>query len=334
MGGGQRAGQGPGPQRIDSGIARRVAACGSLADALHLLAATPHGANVRRDQTLAAAQHEVAGTLLWDLQVLAGWLPRDGVRLLRTLGGWFEIANVDELQTALAASAWRDPGRPTAQAIRLGMCSRWVARIAEMGEPARTWAAGAAALLVPGELAGSVPVRARWVLAGITSPTDLWRAETALMARAEQDGLRLLRTRLDRGVVLGAAAVMACHARGPAAGRLRAGRLRCRPTGSSWDGPALAAAREAHGRALEAAVRHAAAAGALRAVEAEALATRYRLRAVKNRWIPRLEQALADVTLALEEQELADSARLRLATRSERPARQGPTALTTGGSGR
>ena len=61
------------------------------------------------------------------------------------------------------------------------------------------------------------------------------------------------------------------------------------------------------------AVGHAAAAGALRAVEAEALATRYRLRAVKNRWIPRLEQALADVTLALEEQELADSARLRLA---------------------
>ena len=109
----------------------------------------------------------------------------------------------------------------------------------------------------------------------------------------------------------------------------------CRvPASASWDGPALAAAREAHGRALEAAVGHAAAAGALRAVEAEALATRYRLRAVKNRWIPRLEQALADVTLALEEQELADSARLRLATRSERPAAQGPTALTPGGSGR
>ena len=96
----------------------------------------------------------------------------------------------------------------------------------------------------------------------------------------------------------------------------------CRiPASASWDGPALAAAREAHGRALEAAVRQAAAAGALRAVEAEALATRYRLRAVKNRWIPRLEQALADVTLALEEQELADSARLRLSARSGRGGR-------------
>jgi V/A-type H+-transporting ATPase subunit D len=85
------------------------------------------------------------------------------------------------------------------------------------------------------------------------------------------------------------------------------------PAPATWDGPALVAAREAHGWALEAAVRHAAAAAALRAVEAETLATRYRLRAVRDRWIPRLEQALAEVMLALEEQELADSARLRLA---------------------
>jgi vacuolar-type H+-ATPase subunit D/Vma8 len=96
----------------------------------------------------------------------------------------------------------------------------------------------------------------------------------------------------------------------------------CRiPEPDEWDGPALTATRQAHGRALEAAVRHAAAAEALRVVEAEMLATRYRLRAVKNRWIPRLEQALAEVSLALEEQELADTARLRLAaSRTSGPA--------------
>ena len=233
--------------RTDTGVARRLAACGSLAEALHLLAATPYGANIRRDPTLAAAQHEVAGTLLWDLRVLAGWLPRDGVRLLRTLGGWFEIANVDELlqsiagrpagpefrlgalatawprlrqaastgelRTALAASAWQDPGQQTARAIRLGMRVRWTARIAELGEPARTWAAGAAALLAADEMAAPVPARARWVLAGITSPDGLWRAETVLMARVERDGLRLLHAPgLDSGAVLGAVAVMACHA--------------------------------------------------------------------------------------------------------------------------
>jgi V/A-type H+-transporting ATPase subunit D len=80
---------------------------------------------------------------------------------------------------------------------------------------------------------------------------------------------------------------------------------------------------EERAAALEAAVGHAAAAGALRAAEAEALATRYRLRAVRNRWIPRLERALADVTLALEEQELADSARLRPAAPGRRPDRRG-----------
>jgi V/A-type H+/Na+-transporting ATPase subunit D len=89
----------------------------------------------------------------------------------------------------------------------------------------------------------------------------------------------------------------------------------CRvPVAAGWDGPALAATRQAHVAALTAAVRHAAAAEALRLIEAEVLATRYRLRAVRDRWIPRLEQALAEVTLALEEQELADAARLRLAT--------------------
>lgn len=109
----------------------------------------------------------------------------------------------------------------------------------------------------------------------------------------------------------------------------------CRvPASATWDGPALAAAREAHGRALEAAVRHAAAAAALHAVEAETLATRYRLRAVRDRWIPRLEQALAEVTLALEEQELADSARLRLAAPGRAiGCRDGPTARGPGDNG-
>jgi V/A-type H+-transporting ATPase subunit D len=90
------------------------------------------------------------------------------------------------------------------------------------------------------------------------------------------------------------------------------------PAFLAWDGPVLTRARQAHAAALAAAVQHAAAAEALRVVEAEVLATRYRLRAIEDRWIPRLEQALADVTLALEEQELSDAARLRLAVTAGR----------------
>ena len=85
------------------------------------------------------------------------------------------------------------------------------------------------------------------------------------------------------------------------------------PEPATWDGLALAGARQAHQAALQAAVRHAAAGEALRLVEAETLATQHRLRAIKDRWIPRLQQALAEVTLAIDEQEIADAARLRLA---------------------
>ena len=85
------------------------------------------------------------------------------------------------------------------------------------------------------------------------------------------------------------------------------------PPAEGWDSPAVTMTRRAHRAALAAAVRHAAAAEAVRVIEAEALATRYRLHAVRDRWIPRLEQALTEVIFAIEEQERADSARLRLA---------------------
>jgi hypothetical protein len=267
-------------RRLGAEHARRLASCSSLSDALRMLAVTAYGANLRPDQPLAVAQREIADSVLWDLRVLAGWLPSGGVRLLRILGAWFEVANIDELlqsiagrpaeaefqlgalatawprlrqassnaelRAALAASAWRDPGGESTYAVRIGMRARWAARAAALDEPARTWAAGAVALLVAGErftaghtvdpavmgsaldligpqassaatldeLTEGLPPRARWVLAGITSPDGLWQAEETWLARVEQDGLRLLRTAsLDSRVVLGAVAVMGCDAR-------------------------------------------------------------------------------------------------------------------------
>lgn len=85
------------------------------------------------------------------------------------------------------------------------------------------------------------------------------------------------------------------------------------PPPATWDGPVLAQARQAHRAALDAAIQHAAAARTLAVIEAETLATQYRLRAIKDRWIPRLEAALAEVTFAIEELERADAGRLRLA---------------------
>ena len=85
------------------------------------------------------------------------------------------------------------------------------------------------------------------------------------------------------------------------------------PPPAAWDSPVLARTRRAHRDALAAAIQHAAAAEALRVLEEEVVTTRYRLRAVKDRWIPRLDRALADTTLAIEELERADTARLRRA---------------------
>ncbi len=83
---------------------------------------------------------------------------------------------------------------------------------------------------------------------------------------------------------------------------------------AGWEGPAVSSARAGHRAALEVAVRHAAATAALAAVEAETATTRYRLRALQHRWLPRLQQALAALEFSLEEQERADAARLRAAS--------------------
>jgi hypothetical protein len=264
---------------LGAAAARQLAASGSLREALQALTGTYYGRDIRPGQTLAEGQQAIAGTILWDMRVLAGWLPGGGVSLLRRLAGWFEIANVDELlqamagrqagqmfqlgalatawprlrgaattaelRAALAGSAWRDPVTDAAAVIRLGLRARWAARVAECGDPARTWAAGAAALLIAGErfaagrqlppavaggapgllgqaaeaatfgeLAARLPARIRWVLDGVSSPGDLWRAEVAWWARVERDGFMLLRTSgLDSGPVLGAVAVLAADAR-------------------------------------------------------------------------------------------------------------------------
>lgn len=109
------------------------------------------------------------------------------------------------------------------------------------------------------------------------------------------------------------------------------------PAGAAWapaaagDPPALlqqsaaiGPARDAHRAALAAAARHAASTAAARTVGEELAATRRRLRAIEDRWIPRLEATLSEVELALDEQERADGARLRRAT-AERAAPQGRT---------
>jgi V/A-type H+-transporting ATPase subunit D len=72
-------------------------------------------------------------------------------------------------------------------------------------------------------------------------------------------------------------------------------------------------AAAAYRDALAAAAAHAAAAAAGRILAAEIAATRRRLHAVTDRWVPRLEDALRERVHRLAEDELAETVRLRWA---------------------
>jgi hypothetical protein len=199
---------------------------------------------------------------------------------MRVLAGWFEIANVAELlaeldgrghgsyfelgslatawsrsrharslaelRSTLAESAWKDPGGEAAADIVVGLRARWAERAAALGEPARSWAAGALALLLAAErfgtgrsdhkvlgsvaisllgpaaaaagtideLASALSAKVSWVLAPRTSTADLWRNEVLWWRRVENDAHGLLaRSGFDSGFVIGTTALLATDAR-------------------------------------------------------------------------------------------------------------------------
>jgi len=236
---------------LGTDLARQLAACRSLREAQRMLDTTPFRAAAEPGLSLAAAQHVVAETILWDMRVLAGWLPQDGVSLLRLLAGWFEIANVDELlqalagrpsgeefqlgalatawprlrdargtaeiRQALASSAWGDPGGDTTRDIRAGLRKRWADRVAASGGPARSWATAAAAAASLGSLGRARqnrPARPRSTVMATVPAAEPWQAETDWWRRVEREGRGLLRSSAtDSGPVLGAVAVMAADAR-------------------------------------------------------------------------------------------------------------------------
>jgi hypothetical protein len=157
-----------------------------LDDALDALVHSPYGETVPAGADLGAAEHAVAASALWNVRVLAGWLPAAGATALRVLAGWFEIANTDEhlwtltgrgsgvapfrlgtlamawpriaataspaeVRTVLSGSAWGDPGTETPYDIGLSMRMAWAARVSAAVAPAKPWAAGGAAIMVARE---------------------------------------------------------------------------------------------------------------------------------------------------------------------------------------
>jgi V/A-type H+-transporting ATPase subunit D len=141
---------------------------------------------------------------------------------------------------------------------------------------------------------------------------ERWLLRAALVGG--QRGIRPDPSADPAGVEVTWASVMGVRYPSHATLRLPAGQPRS-PVAATAARPVAAAA---YRRALEAAVAHAAADAAARVVAAEVAATRARLQAIEDRWVPRLEQALAGLDAALLEAETADNVRLRWVTRSRR----------------
>ncbi|HEY8281865.1 MAG TPA: hypothetical protein VIG28_05235 [Leifsonia sp.] len=157
-----------------------------------------------------------------------------------------ETSSMDDLRAVLRRSAWGDPGRPERPGALMDVLTvSWLRRLAASAPGARPWASAACALLAarivladgerPSErlvalarpfigttwtaarlladLASALPRSERSVLAGISEPTDLWRAEARLGAVVARDGRRLLGgSTPGPGVVVGALAVITVDA--------------------------------------------------------------------------------------------------------------------------
>ncbi len=211
------------------------------ADMMRLLAAGFEIANV--DEHLARlAGREVAAF---------GEVPPYRLGSLAT--AWPRLAatgSLPEVRDVLATSSWGDPGAPSERAVQVSMRLSWAARVAAGVPAVQDLAAAASVLMVarllplagrglPDEvawaagtllgpraveaptlrvLAGALPGRLRWVLAGVADDPDdaerrLWTAETTWWRRVESDGLGLLhRTGFGPDAPLGAAAVLAVDA--------------------------------------------------------------------------------------------------------------------------
>ncbi|MBP3036733.1 hypothetical protein J2M53_10810 [Arthrobacter sp. zg-ZUI100] len=169
-------------RRVGAGTCRELAAAAGLQAVLPRLADSVYGDELSGVRTLAQAQRATRRTVLWQLRVLAGWLPAGGTRLIRAAAAAFEADNIlaldralhrnqpaggspdfdlgglatawprlrtaataEELRAALATSPWGDPGPGTSAADVLTVV--WLRRLASEAAAVRPWAATAGVLI-------------------------------------------------------------------------------------------------------------------------------------------------------------------------------------------
>ena len=170
--------------------AHTIAGAGSWPEAARALRATSYGERLPERADRAVAHRAAAESTLWQLRVLAGWLPPGATGLTRIAAGPFEIANIefhvarllgsapdrgrlgeplplgslatawprvsaaasiDQVRSTLSSSVWGDPGGNGPATLVLGLRVGWARRMLRASPLARPWASGMLAMLVARE---------------------------------------------------------------------------------------------------------------------------------------------------------------------------------------
>lgn len=209
-------------RRIGGTRASELARSGSLPEALELLTASPYGEKLTAGMTLEEAQREIAATVLWNLRLMAGWLPPGGVQILQPLAAWFELANIEDrlvylsggahptpyqlgrlgvawaavaaattseaVRAAIARSRWGDPGEGGPDTWMITLRFRWAAWIASSVPGADMWAATACLLFAARARFGpDLPLHASRVVA-FGLPPRWWEAASLPDLRSRVGG--------------------------------------------------------------------------------------------------------------------------------------------------
>ena len=90
-------------RRLGAGTCRDLAARPDLPAVVDALSGSVYGEELAAARTLQDAQLATRRAVLWQLRVLAGWLPASGTPVIRAAAARFEADNIVALSTALQA---------------------------------------------------------------------------------------------------------------------------------------------------------------------------------------------------------------------------------------
>lgn len=183
--------------------------------------------------------------VLAHLEAMLGSEPRAPYQLGALGTAWSRVSQTstpEGVRQVLAASVWGDPGGTTPRDVSLGMRAALADRVVGAIPDAASWAAGDTALLVAREvilqdrelpaqariaagrvlgpaalsartlpeLRAAVASNARWALATVEEPGDLWRAEARWWLRVARDSATMIRSsQFGETVLLGAIGLLA-----------------------------------------------------------------------------------------------------------------------------